>query len=83
MNSIVFSLRPKSLQDGSWIAAKNDIRQIVSSNKNIEELGEGSWLIHEEKSFPCLGQLIASSEAENCPYKVVIVHDGIKWNRTF
>ncbi len=84
MNIIVFSLLKRAdSQNRSWTAACNGVRDTLKTNKEIEELGEGTWLIREGKSLPDIGQLISCAEEENCSYKVVVIHQYLEWDRIF
>ena len=84
MNSAIFSLlKPTNSQDRSWNAACSGARDSLKTTKGIEELGEGTWLLHGEKSLPYLGQLASCAEGENCPYKIIVFQDGVEWSRTF
>jgi len=84
MNAILFSLlKPKDPKDQEWRVAKHNAEEVLKPHKEIQELGEGSWLIQGAKNLPFVGRMVASAEADNYSYKIIVIQDGIEWDRIF
>jgi hypothetical protein len=82
MHSILFSIQPpdeNKIEFSTWCKVVESVDLSIRTNKDVEILAKGAWLLTGAMGFQTLGKAIEKAATLHFRYRVLLIEQATDW----